>query len=153
MDFSQLKSASSKDFTSLVNAAQDAGGTQQKKSYVDERMWKPTIDKSGNGYAVIRFLPQPAGEKLPWARYWDHGFQGPGGQWYIEKSLTSIGQQDPVGEMNTALWNTGRDEDKALARDRKRRLHYVTNILVVDDPDNPENNGKVFLYQIGRAHV
>ena len=151
MDFSSLKSASSKDFTSLVNAAQDAGGaTQQKKSYVDERQWKPTVDKSGNGYAVIRFLPQPAGEKLPWARYWDHGFQGPGGQWYIEKSLTSIGQPDPVGEANTALWNTGRDEDKALARARKRRLHYVTNILVVDDPDHPENNGKVFLYQFGK---
>lgn len=151
MDFSSLKSASSKDFTSLVNAAQDAGGAPaQKKSYVDERQWKPTVDKSGNGYAVIRFLPQPAGEKLPWARYWDHGFQGPGGQWYIEKSLTSIGQPDPVGEANTALWNTGRDEDKALARARKRRLHYVTNIMVVDDPDHPENNGKVFLYQFGK---
>jgi len=151
MDFSSLKSASSKDFTSLVNAAQDAGGAPaQKKSYVDERQWKPTVDKSGNGYAVIRFLPQPAGEKLPWARYWDHGFQGPGGQWYIEKSLTSIGQPDPVGEANNALWNTGRDEDKALARERKRRLHYVTNILVVDDPDHPENNGKVFLYQFGK---
>jgi len=150
MDFSQLKNASSKDFTSLVNAAQDAGGAPQKKSYVDERMWKPTIDKSGNGYAVLRFLPQPAGEKLPWARYWDHGFQGPGGQWYIEKSLTSVGQPDPVGEMNSALWNTGRDEDKALARERKRRLHYVTNIMIVDDPDNPSNNGKVFLYQFGK---
>ena len=149
MDFSSLKSASSKDFGSLVTAAQDAGGAQ-KKSYVDERQWKPTVDKSGNGYAVIRFLPQPAGEKLPWARYWDHGFQGPGGQWYIEKSLTSIGQPDPVGEANTALWNTGRDEDKALARERKRRLHYVTNVLIVDDPDHPENNGKVFLYQFGK---
>ena len=151
MDFSSLKSASSKDFTSLVNAAQDAGGAPtQKKSYVDERQWKPTVDKSGNGYAVIRFLPQPAGEKLPWARYWDHGFQGPGGQWYIEKSLTSLGQQDPLGEFNSKLWNSGNEEDREQVRKQKRRLHYVVNILVVSDPSAPDNEGKVFMYQFGK---
>jgi len=99
---------------------------------------------------VIRFLPAKEGEDLPWVRYWDHGFKGPTGLWYIENSLTSIGQQDPVSEMNSVLWNTGRDEDKAIARERKRRLHYVSNVLVVSDPANPENEGKVFLYKFGK---
>ena len=99
---------------------------------------------------VIRFLPAKEGEDLPWVRYWDHGFKGPNGQWYIEKSLTSVNQPDPVSESNTVLWNTGRDEDKALARERKRRLHYVSNILVINDPENPQNNGQVKLYQFGK---
>src|SRR6056300_577120 len=116
----------------------------------DDRLWKLECDKSGNGYAVIRFLPAPEGEDLPWVKYWDHGFQGPTGLWYIENSLTSIGQDDPVSEMNSQLWNSGRDEDKAVARDRKRRLHYVSNIYVVSDPANPENDGRVFLYKFGK---
>ena len=98
----------------------------------------------------IRDSPAPEGEDLPWVRYWDHGFKGPSGLWYIEKSLTSIGMPDPVSEMNSQLWNTGRDEDKQTVRDRKRRLHYVTNIMVVSDPGNPANEGKVFLYQFGK---
>jgi hypothetical protein len=113
-------------------------------------MWKPTVDKAGNGYAVIRFLPAGEGEELPWVRYWDHGFKGSTGRWYIEKSLTSIGQQDPVSELNSQLWNSGRDEDKETARQRKRRLHHVSNILVVSDSANPENEGKVFLYEYGK---
>ena len=125
-------------------------GNSEKKSYGDDRMWKPTVDKAGNGYAVIRFLPAGEGEDLPWVRYWDHGFKGSTGRWYIEKSLTSIGQQDPVSELNSQLWNTGRDEDKETARQRKRRLHHVSNILVVSDSANPENEGKVFLYEYGK---
>jgi hypothetical protein len=105
---------------------------------------------TGNGYAVIRFLPASEGQDLPWVRYWDHGFKGPTGRWYIEKSLTSIGQTDPVSELNSQLWNSGRDEDKEIARSRKRRLHYVSNVYVVSDPSNPENEGKVFLYQYGK---
>lgn len=132
----------------LVSKAQSAAG--EKKSYGDDRFWKPTRDKAGNGYAVIRFMPAPDGEPTPWVQYWDHGFQGPTGQWYIEKSLTSIGQDDPVSEMNTRLWNSGVEDDKKIARERKRRLHYVANILVVSDPANPENEGKVFLYQFGK---
>lgn len=151
MSFADLKRNRSSAISALTAAAeQSSGGQQQQKSYVDDRFWKPTSDKAGNGYAVIRFLPAPAGEELPWVRYWDHGFQGPGGLWYIESSLTSIGQQDPVSEMNTVLWNTGRDEDKALARERKRRLHYVANIQVISDPAKPENEGKVFLYKFGK---
>ena len=148
MSFANLKSRSG-DISKLVAAAEKAGGGEQK-SYGDDRFWKPTVDKSGNGYAVIRFLPACEGEDLPWVKYWDHGFKGPTGQWYIENSLTSIGQDDPVSEMNSQLWNSGVESDKDVARQRKRRLHYVSNIMVVDDPSNPSNNGKVFLYKFGK---
>lgn len=148
MSFENLKRRSG-DISSLVAAAESAGGGE-KKSYGDDRYWQPTIDKGGNGYAVIRFLPAPEGEDLPWVKYWDHGFKGPTGLWYIENSLTTIGQDDPVGEMNSALWNSGREEDKDVVRQRKRRLHYVSNIMVINDPENPSNNGKVFLYRYGK---
>ena len=135
----------------LVKAAEAVSTAKtESNSYDDDRFWKPTRDKAGNGYAVVRFLPAREGEDLPWVRYWDHGFKGPTGLWYIENSLTSIGQPDPVSESNGLLWNSGRDEDKALARERKRRLHYVSNVLVVSDPDNPQNEGKVFLYKFGK---
>lgn len=115
----------------------------------DERLWKPTVDKAGNGQAVIRFLPAPKDEDMPFVRIWDHGFQGPGG-WYIEKSLTTLGEPDPVSELNTKLWNSGVEADKDLVRKQKRRLHYISNIYVVRDPGNPDNEGKVFLYQYGK---
>ena len=134
----------------LVQAAEAVSTKAETKSYDDDRFWKPTRDKAGNCYAVVRFLPAKEGEDLPWVRYWDHGFKGPTGLWYIENSLTSIGQDDPVSESNSVLWNSGRDEDKALARERKRRLHYISNVLVVSDPENPQNEGKVFLYQFGK---
>ena len=120
-----------------------------KKSYNDDTMWKPELDKSGNGYAVVRFLPTPNGEEMPWVSYFDHGFQGPGG-WYIEKSLTTLNKQDPVSEYNTQLWNTGIEANKEIARKQKRRLHYVSNVYVVSDPKNPDNEGKVFKYRFGK---
>tara|TARA_R110002153_G_scaffold98225_3_gene233238 strand:- start:6920 stop:7837 length:918 start_codon:yes stop_codon:yes gene_type:complete len=147
MSFANMKQNRSDAITKLVAAS---SSTNEKKSYGDDRMWKPTVDKAGNGYAVIRFLPAGEGEDLPWVRYWDHGFKGATGRWYIEKSLTSVGQQDPVSELNSQLWNSGRDEDKETARQRKRRLHHVSNILVVSDSANPENEGKVFLYEYGK---
>jgi hypothetical protein len=149
MSFAKLKSRNA-DLSKLVAAAEKAGGGEQQKSYGDDRFWTPTVDKSGNGYAVIRFLPAAEGEALPWVRFWDHGFKGPSGRWYIENSLTSIGQPDPVSEYNTTLWNTGREEDKETVRKQKRRLHYVCNILVVSDPGNPDNEGKVKLYKFGK---
>jgi len=120
-----------------------------KKSYNDDTMWKPELDKSGNGYAVVRFLPTPEGEEMPWVSYWDHGFQGPGG-WYIEKSLTTLNKKDPVSEYNTTLWNTGIEANKESARKQKRRLHYVANVYVVSDPKNPDNEGRVFKYRFGK---
>ena len=115
----------------------------------DDRLWKLEVDKAGNGYAVIRFLPAPDGEELPWAKVWSHAFQGPGG-WYIENSLTTLGGKDPVSEYNRLLWNSGNDADKDLARKQKRKLTYISNIYVVKDPTNPENEGKVFLYKFGK---
>ena len=149
MSFANLKRNRS-SIDNLVKAAEAVGGNTQKQNFGDDRMWKPTVDKSNNGYAVIRFLPANEGSELPWNRYWDHGFKGPTGRWYIEKSLTSIGQNDPVGELNSRIWNTGLESDKAKARTQKRRLHYVSNILVVNDPGNPSNDGKVFIYQYGK---
>ena len=150
MSFANLKSSRGSSIDKLVKAAEAVSTKTETTSYADDRFWKPTRDKAGNGYAVIRFLPAQEGEDLPWVRYWDHGFKGPTGLWYIENSLTSIGQEDPVSEMNSVLWNSGRDEDKATARERKRRLHYVSNVLVISDPANPENEGKVFLYKFGK---
>ena len=150
MSFANLKSNKT-DVSKLFSAAQSlSGGGDKKKSYEDERMWKPTVDDNGNGYAVIRFLPAAEGQELPWVRYFDHFFKGPTGQWYIEKSLTTMNQNDPVSEYNSRLWNSGHDEDKETARKQKRRLHYVSNILVVSDPSNPANEGKVFLYDFGK---
>ena len=150
MSFDNLKANRQAAIGKLVQAAEKVGGNTSKSSYGDDRLWKPTVDKSGNGYAVIRFLPAKEGDDLPWVRYWDHGFQGPTGRWYIENSLTSIGKDDPVSELNTKLWNSGVESDKEIARSRKRRLHYVSNILVVSDPGNPENEGKTFLYKYGK---
>ena len=115
----------------------------------DERLWKLECDKSGNGYAVIRFLPAPNGEDLPFVKLYSHAFQGPGG-WYIENSLTTLGQKDPVSELNSELWNNGTDAGKELARKQKRKLTYVANIYVVKDPANPANEGKVFLFKFGK---
>ena len=115
----------------------------------DDRLWKPEVDKVGNGYAVIRFLPAPDGEDLPWAKMYTHAFQGPGG-WYIENSLTTTGQKDPVSEYNRELWNSGVDSDKDTVRKQKRKLSYYANIYVVKDPTNPQNEGGVFLYKFGK---
>jgi len=149
MSFENLK-RNRDQISKLVQAAEKVNGNTETKSYEDNRIWKPTVDKAGNGYAVLRFLPAAEGEELPWVRYWDHGFKGPTGLWYIENSLTSIGQNDPVGELNSRLWNSGIESDKDKARTKKRRLHYVTIVYVVEDPSNPDNEGKVFLYKFGK---
>jgi len=118
-------------------------------SGADERLWKPEMDKTGNGFAVIRFLPAPEGEELPWAKMYSHAFQGPGG-WYIENSLTTVGQKDPLGEYNRELWNSGTEANKETVRKQKRKLSYYSNIYVVKDPANPANEGKVFLFKYGK---
>ena len=122
---------------------------KQSNSYADDRFWKPELDKSGNGYAVFRFLPAVKNEDLPWARLWSHAFQGPGG-WYIENSLTTLNKKDPVSESNSLLWNSGVEADKEIARKRKRKLSYIANIMVVNDAKHPENEGKVFLFKFGK---
>jgi hypothetical protein len=147
MSFSNLK-RSRPDLSKLVEAA-SATNTQSGSSN-DDRFWYPARDKAGNGYAVIRFLPSLNETGTPWVRYWEHAFKGPTGQWYIEKSLTSIGQQDPIAELNGKMWNSGIESDKAVVRQRKRNLRYVTNALIISDPANPENEGKVKLFRFGK---
>tara|TARA_B100000678_G_scaffold29027_2_gene21552 strand:- start:25084 stop:25983 length:900 start_codon:yes stop_codon:yes gene_type:complete len=145
MSFAQLKKKSRNNLEFLQKELEKTVSGKQ----VDERFWKPEVDASGNGYAVIRFLPAPDGETVPWAKVYSHAFQGPGG-WYIENSLTTVGEKDPVGEVNRQHWNAGTEEGKEVARRQKRKLSYYSNILVVKDPKNPENEGKTFLYKYGK---
>jgi len=146
--FSHLKQSSS---TSLNNLSKELTKINETASNPgqDDRFWKLTVDKAQNGHAVIRFLPATQGETVPWVRLWSHGFQGPGG-WYIENSLTTIGQKDPVSEYNTMLWNSGVESNKEIARKQKRKLQYIANIYVVSDPANSDNEGKVFLFKFGK---
>jgi hypothetical protein len=148
VDFSKLKANSGKkSLEDLNKKLASVSGNEGKGS--DDRFWNPTVDKAGNGYAIIRFLPAPPDEDVPFIRMFDHGFQGPGG-WYIEKSLSTIGKPDPVGEYNSKLWNSGIEANKEIARKQKRRLHFISNIYVVHDSGNPDNEGKVFLYKYGK---
>tara|TARA_E500000331_G_scaffold276546_1_gene269094 strand:+ start:2624 stop:3538 length:915 start_codon:yes stop_codon:yes gene_type:complete len=145
MSFQDLKKKSSSNFQFLQKELEKS----TSNANADDRFWKPEVDASGNGYAVIRFLPAPEGETVPWAKVYSHAFQGPGG-WYIENSLTTLGEKDPVGEVNRQHWNDGTEEGKDTARKQKRKLSYYSNILVVKDPKHPENEGKVFLYKYGK---
>lgn len=148
----KLKSSSQDSLRKLTEQVSKLGNNQEKNKD-DDKYWKPTIDKAGNGSAIIRFLPSVENEDTPFIRYWDHGFQGPGGKWYIENSRSTIGEKDPCGEYNSRLWKESDNDDspqRKQARKQKRREHYVSNILIVKDPGNPENNGKVFLYRYGK---
>jgi len=147
MSFAALKKSSY--FDNLKTEIEKISNPQGQ-SYTDDRLWKAELDKSGNGYAVIRFLPPSDGEDLPFAKVWSHAFKGPTGQWYIENSLTTIGKDDPVGAINRDLWNSGLESDKQTARNQKRKLSYYSNIYVVKDPLHPENEGKVFLFKYGK---
>ena len=148
MSFSDLKKQS-KLGSLTAKLVKEVEKISSGESSADERFWKPEVDKVGNGFATIRFLPAPEGEELPWSKVWSHAFQGPGG-WYIENSLTTLNQKDPVSDYNRELWNSGNDKDKETVRKQKRKLSYYANIYVVKDPANPQNEGKVFLYKFGK---
>jgi hypothetical protein len=150
-DFSQFK-RNRNSLEKLTKAIQDTTQPAESGSKEDTRFWQPEVDKAGNGMAIIRFLPGPSvdgDDGLPWVRVFNHGFQGPGG-WYIENSLTTLGQKDPVSEYNSTLWNSGIEANKEIARKQKRRLTYVSNILVISDPKHPENEGQIKLYKYGK---
>ena len=147
MSFSDLKKQSK--LGSLTSKLVKEVEKMNTASGGDDRLWKPEVDKSGNGYAVVRFLPAPDKEDIPWVKMYSHAFQGPGG-WYMENSLTTLGSKDPVSEHNSRLWNSGVDSDKEIARKQKRKLSYYANIYVVKDPANPSNEGGVFLYKFGK---
>jgi len=147
--FASLKKSRSNDLQKLQSEVEKINNPKNNYSREDERFWKAELDKSGNGYAVIRFLPPPNDEEMAWAKIFNHGFQGPGG-WYIENSLTTIGQKDPLAEYNSTLWNSGIEANKEIARKQKRRLTYISNIFVVEDKANPQNEGKNFLFRYGK---
>jgi hypothetical protein len=151
MDINTLRKMRNSDFGQISNAFEKiANPSSETKSYTDDRFWKLEGDKAGNGTATIRFLPRVEGDELPWVRIFSHGFQGPTGKWYIENSLTTLGEQDPVSELNTTLWNSGVEANKKIAQNQKRRLSYIANVLVVSDPKHPENEGKVVLFKFGK---
>ena len=151
MDIQALRAMRKNDFGSISNAFEKiANPSSESKSYGDDRFWKLEGDKAGNGTATIRFLPRVEGDELPWVRVFSHGFQGPTGKWYIENSLTTLGEQDPVSELNTTLWNSGVEANKKIAQAQKRRLSYIANVLIVSDPKHPENEGKVVLFKFGK---
>jgi hypothetical protein len=151
MSFANLK-RNRDSLDKLTKAIESTTQTAEAGSKDDTRFWTPTVDKSGNGMAVIRFLPAPGADGedgLPWVRLFDHGFQGPGG-WYIDKCLTTLNEKCPVCEHNNTLWNSGVEANKDVARKQKRRLSYIANIYVVSDPSNPENEGTVRLFKFGK---
>jgi hypothetical protein len=148
--FADLKKSRTKDLEKLTDAVSKLSNKEEgKKSYEDLRFWKPTVDKAGNGFATIRFLPAPQGEDVPWVQIFQHSFQGPGG-WYIENSLTTLNKKDPVSEHNSILWNSGSDANKDIARKQKRKLQYIANVYIVKDPANSDNDGTVKLFKFGK---
>ena len=151
MDITTLRKMRSSNFAKISTEFEKIANPQSdSKSYQDDRFWKLEPDKAGNASATIRFLPNPDPNELPWVRVFNHGFQGPTGKWYIENSRTTIGEADPVGELNARLWNSGIEADKEVARKQKRRLTYIANVLIVSDPKHPENEGQVRLYKFGK---
>ena len=147
--FANLKKRRTTDLEKLQSEIEKINKPQTNFNRDDDRFWKAELDKSGSGYAVIRFLPALDEDKTAFVRVFNHGFQGPGG-WYIENSLTTIGQKDPLSEYNSVLWNSGIEANKEIARKQKRRLTYFSNIYVVEDKANPQNEGKVFLFRFGK---
>jgi len=152
MDINTLRQSRNQDFGQIASAFESIANPSSNKtqSYEDDRIWKPTPDKAGNAVATIRFLPKHPDDELPWVKVFSHGFQGPTGRWYIENSLTTLGENDPVGELNSKLWNSGVEANKEIARKQKRRLHFYSNVLVVSDPANPQNEGKVMIFRYGK---
>lgn len=153
MDIKALRAMRNTDFSKISNEFEKTVNPPSAQSYEDNRFWKPERDKAGNATATIRFLPRTEGDELPWVKIFSHGFQGPTGKWYIENSLTTINETDPVGELNSKLWATSTDDNspgRKQARAQKRRLNYTSNILVIDDPKHPENNGQVKLFRYGK---
>src|SRR5574343_88768 len=147
LDFSALKRNRSLASTNLIQKIEEQSSNIYKD---DDRFWTCQKDKAGNGLAVIRFLPAPGDEDFPWVKYYRHAFKGPTGKWYIENSRTTLNEPDPLAELNNKLWNSGFDSDKDLCRKQRRTTTFISNIYVVKDPENPENEGKVFLFKYGK---
>ena len=151
MDIQALRKMRNSDFSKIAGEFEKIANPEStSKSYTDDRIWRLEGDKAGNGTATIRFLPRVEGDELPWVKIFSHGFQGPTGKWYIENSLTTLGENDPVGELNSRLWNSGVQANQDIARKQKRKLSFIANVLIVSDPKHPENEGKVMLFKFGK---
>lgn len=151
MDINTLRKSRNNDFSKIADAFEKVSNpSSEQKSYQDDRFWKLEADKAGNATATIRFLPRTEGDELPWVKVFSHAFQGPTGKWYIENSLTTLGENDPVGELNTQLWNSGSEANKEIARKQKRKLSFIANVLIISDPKHPENEGQVRLFKFGK---
>ena len=148
--FAQLKKSRQSQLDKLTEEINKLNSKATPQKDDSDLYWKPTVDKAGNGMAVLRFLPAPPGEDLPFVRVFSHAFQGPTGSWYINNSLTTIGQKDPVGDLNAKLWNSGSEADKEIARKQKRTLKYYANVYIEKDSANPENEGKVKVFTFGK---
>ena len=147
--FAELKRSTTTSLDALLKETNKLTSNENNKGGADARFWQPEVDKSGAGQAIVRFLPAPKGEDIPWVRIFNHGFQGPGG-WYIENSLTTLNKKDPVSEYNSMLWNRGDDAGKEQARKQKRRLLYISNVYIIQDKAHPENEGQVKLFRYGK---
>lgn len=148
--FANLKRNRS-SFDKLTKAI-EASTQSSENSKDDKRFWQPSVDKAGNGMAIIRFLPAPSvdgDDALPWVRIFHHGFQGPGG-WLIDNCLTTVNEKCPVCEHNSTLWNSGIEANKDIARKQKRKLSYIANVYIVSDPSNPDNEGQIKLFKFGK---
>jgi hypothetical protein len=147
IDFNQLKRSRQSDYEKLAKTVESL--SEKSSRGKDERFWQPGVDQAGNGFAVLRFLPAPRGEDNPFVRLFSHGFKGPGG-WFIDNCPTTHNEKCPACEDNSKLWNSGIDSNKKVVSERKRKLNFISNILVVRDPSNPSNEGKVFLFKYGK---
>ena len=146
LTIADLRKSRTSDFSAITQAL--SKNNESKKD--DEGFFKLSKDKAGNGSAVIRFLPKHPDDDLPFVTVYSHAFQGPSGRWYIENSRTTIGEDDPISEINRSLWASGSEKDKELARKQKRKTSYIANVLVINDPANPDNNGKVMRFKFGK---
>ncbi len=145
--FSSFKKSESENFDKLRD---QLNKTKNGDRQNDDRFWQPDRGKDGNDYCVLRFLPAPPNEEVPYVKTLSYGFKGPGG-WYIENSRGTIGEDDdPVDKMRRALYATGTEADKKIAQKYSRRTNFISNIEIIDYPKHPEMNGKQFLYRYGK---
>lgn len=122
--------------------------TDKKPSYIDEREWRPTIDKMGNGEALIRFLPQQDPSKAPIILNLYHRIKR-NGKFYNEPCPLMYGKDCPSDQFAQPYWDEDTKESKKIASTYSKKRSYIANILVINDPKMPENNGKVFIYKFG----
>lgn len=136
------------DFDKLASSQEQAFG-EKKSDFGDDRFYKLKRDENGNGAAIIRFLPDPNMKLLQQLyRINCNGQKGAERRWVSELSPQNINQPDPFHKMWADLWQAGKKEE---ARQFARQTRFYTNILVIKDPAEPANEGKVFLLDLSQS--